>query len=341
MLTIFWHNSQNHLKIGIEFKMKDLIDLLEREELEEKLDHIPVMRNDMLKYLAPRDGAVYIDATFGAGGYTKAILDSANCTVIGIDQDPDVAPFVSAIQEKYTSRFRFAQANFDRIPFVLREMGIPKVDGVVFDFGVSSMQLDRGERGFSFMYDGPLDMRMNREGHNATEFLNSASEEEIADVIYKYGEEYDARKIARRIVAERKIGIIETTAKLASIVRSAIGYRKSAIDLSTKTFQAIRIYINDELGAIERMLEDIDQLLNPAGKLITVSFHSLEDSIIKQYLKERSEKRVSRSKYSRAPLESSGAIYNLLTKKAIKPAIEEVLYNSRSRSAKLRAAEKI
>jgi 16S rRNA (cytosine1402-N4)-methyltransferase len=321
--------------------MKDLIDLLEREELEEKLDHIPVMRDDMLKYLAPRDGATYIDATFGAGGYTKAILDSADCRVIAIDQDPDVKPFVTAVQEKYGPRFSFSQANFDRIPFVMREMGIAKVDGVVFDFGVSSMQLDRGERGFSFMYDGPLDMRMSREGHSATEFLNSATEEEIADVIYKYGEEYDARKIARRIVAERKNGIIDTTAKLASIVRSAIGFRKSAIDLSTKTFQAIRIYVNDELGSIERMLEDIDQLLNPEGRLVMVSFHSLEDSIIKQYFKERSEKRVSRSKYSTAPVKSSDAIYNLLTKKAIKPSVEEVLYNSRARSAKLRAGAKI
>jgi 16S rRNA (cytosine1402-N4)-methyltransferase len=321
--------------------MKDLVELLEREGLEEKLDHIPVMLSDMLKYLAPKDGGVYIDATFGAGGYTKAILDSANCRVLAIDQDPDVAPFVTKVKEKYGSRFNFTQANFDRIPFVIREFGLEKVDGVVFDFGVSSMQLDRGERGFSFMYDGPLDMRMSRSGHSATEFLNSATEEEIGDVIYRYGEEHDARRIARRIVAERKNGIIGTTAKLASITRSAIGHRKSLIDLATKTFQAIRIYVNDELGSIERMLEDIDQTLNPQGRVVMVSFHSLEDSIIKQYFKERSEKKVSRSKYSITPLLSQNASYNLLTRKAIKPAVEEVLYNPRARSAKLRAAEKI
>ena len=321
--------------------MKGLVDLLEREEWEEKLDHIPVMRNDMLKYLEPKDGATYVDATFGAGGYTKAILDSANCKVIAIDQDPEVAPFVSQIQEQYGSRFSFSKANFDRIPFVIREFGLEKVDGVVFDFGVSSMQLDRGERGFSFMSDGPLDMRMSREGYSAKEFLNSATEEDIGNIIYKYGEERDARKIARKIVAERKNGIIDTTSKLASITRSAIGHRKSAIDLATKTFQAIRIYVNDELGSIERMIEDIDQALSPSARLVMVSFHSLEDSIIKQYFKSRSEKKVSRSKYSTAPVESQNALYNLLTRKAIKPSTEEVLYNTRARSAKLRAAEKL
>ena len=322
--------------------MKELVDLLERDEVEEKLDHIPVMLNDVLKYLSPKDGEVYIDATFGAGGYTKAILDSANCKVISIDQDPDVIPFADEVKNKYGDRFHFLQGNFDRIPFMLREIGVEKVDGVVFDFGVSSMQLDRGERGFSFMQDAPIDMRMSKSGESAIDFLNNGSEEDIANVIYRYGEEYDSRKIARKIVDERKLVPIETTGQLSSIVKKAIGFRKSQIDLSTKTFQALRIYVNDELGAIERMIEDIDVVLNKGGRFITVSFHSLEDSIIKNYLKSYSPKRVSRSKYSVNPPEiQEGMKYELLTRKAIKPAVQEVLYNARARSAKLRAAVRI
>ena len=322
--------------------MKELVELLERDEVEEKLDHIPVMLEDVLKYLSPKDGEVYIDATFGAGGYTKAILGAANCKVISIDRDPDVLVFADEVKQKYGDRFHFLQGNFDRIPFMLKELGIDKVDGVIFDFGVSSMQLDRGERGFSFMQDAPLDMRMSKSGESAIDFLNSRSEEDIADVIYRYGEEYDSRKIARKIIAERKLGPIETTGQLSSIVKKAIGFRKSQIDLSTKTFQALRIYVNDELGSIERMLEDIDLALKKGGRFITVSFHSLEDSIIKNYLKQSSLKRVSKSKYSKKVDEvQEGIKYELLTRKAIKPAVQEVLYNTRARSAKLRAAARI
>ena len=319
--------------------MKNLVQLL---EMDKKLDHIPVMLSEVLKYLSPKDGEIYIDATFGAGGYSKAILGSANCSVLAIDRDPDVVVFAEEVKKQYGDRFHFWQGNFDQILLMMRKINIEKVDGIIFDFGVSSMQLDRGERGFSFMQDAPLDMRMSKSGYSAVDFLNSASEKEIADIIYKYGGEYDARKIARKIVSIRESEKIETTTQLSLIIKKAIGMRRSHIDLSTKTFQALRIYVNDELGAIERILEEVDIILNKGARFITVSFHSLEDAMIKHYLKKFSPKRVSRSKYSkRSETVQEDMKYELLTRRAIKPSVEEVLYNIRARSAKLRAAVKI
>jgi 16S rRNA (cytosine1402-N4)-methyltransferase len=230
------------------------------------------------------------------------------------------------------------QGCFDNLHNIIREIGVDKVDGVVFDLGVSSMQLDRGARGFSFLHEGPLDMRMSKSGISAKDFINSASEEELANVIYKYGDEYDARKIARRIVAERPIS---TTRELASITRSAIGFRKSKIDLATKTFQAIRIFVNDEIGTLERALNNLDTILKPNGRAVFITFHAIEDTIIKSYFKENSLKKVSVSKYHEPQHTQDDALYRLITRKAIKPNVKEILENSRSRSAKLRAAEKI
>ncbi|MDF2965918.1 MAG: rRNA m(4)C1402 methyltransferase [Rickettsiaceae bacterium] len=304
--------------------------------------HIPVMLEDVIKYLAPKNGETYIDCTFGAGGYSTAILEKASCKVIGIDQDPDVAEYAEELQRKYNDRFVFWQCNFSQILEQMHNNSVGQVDGVVLDLGVSSMQLDRGERGFSFMHDGPLDMRMSRKGRNAADFINDASEEELARVIYTYGDERDARKIARKIVSERQIEAITTTGRLASIVRSAIGFKKSKIDLSTKTFQAIRIWVNDELGALEKLLSQVEKILKPGGRLVIVSFHSLEDRIAKTFLKTNSAKKVALSKYA-DPAEKydPNAVFEILTKKSIKPSVQETVYNPRSRSAKLRAATKI
>jgi 16S rRNA (cytosine1402-N4)-methyltransferase len=304
--------------------------------------HIPVMLDDVLKYLNPKDGETYIDCTFGAGGYSKAILDQANCKLIAIDQDPEVVPHAEELHKQYNDRFIFWQCNFTQVIQQMHINSIPQVDGIVLDLGVSSMQLDRGERGFSFMHEGPLDMRMSRKGRNAADLVNEASEEELARIIYTYGDEGDARKIARRIVAEREAVPITTTGKLASIVRSAIGYKKSKIDLATKTFQAIRIWVNDELGALEKLLDQVEKILKPNGRLVVVSFHSLEDRIVKTFLKANSAKKIALSKYA-DPAEryDPNAIFEIITKKSIKPSVQETVYNPRSRSAKLRAAMKI
>jgi 16S rRNA (cytosine1402-N4)-methyltransferase len=306
------------------------------------MSHIPVMLEDAIKYLDPKDGETYIDCTFGAGGYSSTILEKANCKVIGIDQDPEVAVYAEELHRKYNDRFMFWQCNFAQVMQQMHQNSVPQVDGVVLDLGVSSMQLDRGDRGFSFMHEGPLDMRMSRKGRNAADFINEASEEELARVIYTYGDESDARKIARRIISERQIKPIITTGHLASVVRSAIGFKKSKIDLATKTFQAIRIWVNDELGALERFLDKVDKILKPGGRLVVVSFHSLEDRIVKVFLKANSAKKIALSKYA-DPAEKydPNATFEIITKKSIKPSVQETIYNPRSRSAKLRAAIKI
>lgn len=316
-------------------------DLLEIDFIEEKMDHIPVLLDEVIKYLDPKDGKVYLDATFGAGGYSRAILEHSNCKVIAIDQDPEVSKFANELYQLFRDRFIFINSNFDNISLVLKEIGIDKIDGMVFDLGVSSMQLDNGHRGFSFLRSAPLDMRMSKNGVSARDVVNNLSEEDLSAIIYKYGEENDARKIARKIVSQRILSPIETTDQLAQIVRSAIGFRKSKIDLATKTFQAIRIYVNDEIGALERVIARAHENLNSKGRLVFVSFHSLEDAIIKSYFKDNSVKKVSRSKYSKEPIENGDAIYNLITRKPVKPSMDEVLKNIRSRSAKLRVAEKL
>lgn len=318
-----------------------LDDLLIEDILENTMPHIPVLADEVIRYLSPKDGEIFIDGTFGAGGYTKAILKSSNCKVIALDRDPDVAEFAADVTKEFGSRFSFIQGNFADMLKLVPEYGVKQVDGVVLDLGVSSMQLDTAHRGFSFLYDAPLDMRMSRTGKDAKDFINNADEETIANVIYRYGEETDARKIARKIIAERNIKPITTTGELANIVRKAIGFRKTKIDLATKTFQAIRIWVNDELEALERVLVGVDKILKPGGRLVIVTFHSLEDSIVKDYMKQYSVKKVARSKYAATPAPAENELYDLITRKAIKPKTEEVLYNRRARSAKLRAAKKL
>ncbi len=301
--------------------------------------HFSVMLKEVIDFLEPSNNKSYLDCTFGAGGYTKAILQSADCFVTAIDQDPNVKQYADKLTKQHAGKFNFLLGNFADSYSLTSDA---RFDGIVVDLGVSSMQLDEAQRGFSFMRDGKLDMRMKDSGYSAAEFIANASEEKIADVIYKYGQEVQSRQIAKAIVKEREKEPITTTLRLAEIVRSAMHYRKSKIDPATKTFQAIRIYINEELKNLEIFLNNLHKILKPGGRILIVSFHSLEDSIVKHFFREYSAKKIAQSKYSNKPLEIDGKKWlQIITKKPIMPSKDEIIKNHRSRSARLRVAKKL
>ncbi len=308
--------------------------------------HKPVMLGEMLTALSPRDGEVYVDATFGAGGYSRAILESAHCQVYAIDRDPHVSMLADALARDFPGRFVLLAGCFSEMVELLASQGIESVDGIVMDIGVSSMQLDQPERGFSFQSDGPLDMRMGARGVPASVLVNTLPEDELADVIYKYGEEKASRKIAKAIVEMRESAPIETTLRLADIIRSVVPRKKDA-DPATKTFQALRIAVNDELGELEKALEASRHLLKTGGRLVVVTFHSLEDRIVKQCMRNMSGYRseaVSRHFPEALQAAEEGRVLSaqfILPKgQPIHPAKEEIAHNPRSRSAKLRHAVK-
>ncbi|CEI85350.1 16S rRNA (cytosine(1402)-N(4))-methyltransferase RsmH [Ehrlichia minasensis] len=297
--------------------------------------HTPVLLKEMLEILHPQDGKIYVDATFGAGGYTKAILNFANCKVYAIDQDKHTSIFYEELANNFPNRIHFWINKFSKMKQVLCEAQLEKVDGVVFDIGVSSMQLDDANRGFSFSKNGPLDMRMNTsmDSIDASVFVNTASEQDIANVIYQYSGEKYSRKIAKAIINFRKRKVIKTTSELASIVRSVISRSKNHdIDPATRTFQAIRIWVNKELEELEQGIICAADLLRPGGKIIVVSFHSLEDRIVKVIFKSLCSGKIALKL-------NTG--FQLINKKIIRPSFEEILNNPRSRSAKLRAILKI
>ncbi len=304
--------------------------------------HTPVLLKEVLQYLSPTDGEIYVDGTFGAGGYTKAILDSANCNVYAIDCDPNVLPTANKLAEEYKGRFNFLQGKFSRMADLLEQEGIKGVNGVVLDIGISSMQVDEAERGFSFMREGPLDMRMSQDGMDAATFINNAEEKELANTIYRYGGEKKSRYIAKAILQAREKSPISTTTEFAKIVRDAIHGKKEKIDQATRTFQAIRIWVNDELGELSRALEAAMKILLPGGRLVVVSFHSLEDSIIKEFLNEKSGKNDGVSRHVLVfHNEKPKLDFELITRKVVIPSEEETNNNPRARSAKLRAAKRI
>jgi 16S rRNA (cytosine1402-N4)-methyltransferase len=274
--------------------------------------HVPVLLREMLQHLSPQDGGLYIDATFGGGGYTSAILEAANCHVIAIDRDPDaIARGEKLKSAKYGDRLTLIQSTFCAIDQVIEE----PVDGLVFDYGVSSFQLDEADRGFSFMREGPLDMRMSKDGLTAAEVVNTYSEKDLADIIFHYGDEPFSRSIARAIVHDRVEQPFETTLQLAGLIRRIVK-RKDSIDAATKTFQALRIFVNNELIEIRDALEKSLKILTPNARLVGVTFHSLEDRLLKRFLIDNP--------------------FQILTKPLV-PSHAEVLENPRSRSAKLRA----
>lgn len=305
-------------------------------------DHFPVMLDEVLQNLSPKDGEVYVDGTFGAGGYTRAFLESANCTVIAIDRDPDAVIRANDLKEIFGERFIFMPGCFGDALELLNAAGYDRVDGFVLDVGVSSMQIDQAARGFSFRSDGPLDMRMDtvKTEKTAADLVNTMGEEDLANVIYRYGEERLSRRIAKRIVERRTEKNIETTIELADIVRSVVPRSpKDKIDPATRTFQALRIAVNDELGELERGLNAAQNLLRDAGRLVVVSFHSLEDGIVKAFMYERSGRQSNASRHLPAsPVSVQEPSFTLPRRKAVEPSDAETQQNSRSRSAKLRIA---
>jgi 16S rRNA (cytosine1402-N4)-methyltransferase len=305
--------------------------------------HDPVMLHEVLEALAPKDGKVYVDGTFGAGGYSAAIVKQANCKVYGIDRDPHVKILADELKEKFPGRIEFLVGCFGDMRQLLGAQGVNKVDGIVLDIGVSSMQIDDGMRGFSFKQDGPLDMRMSGEGLSAADVVNSMDEGELADIIFQLGGEKKSRRVAKAIVNARAKGPIVTTKQLADIVRSVVKMAGHQIDPATRTFQALRIWVNDELGELSRALEASEELLNPGGRVVVVTFHSLEDGIVKRFFKEKAGQVPGISRHIPVANENIPAvrIFSIVTKKAVVPSETEIKRNLRSRSAKLRAAEKL
>jgi 16S rRNA (cytosine1402-N4)-methyltransferase len=310
--------------------------------------HKPVLLTEVIEALLPagrnHDGAIFVDGTFGAGGYTRALLDAANCTVFAIDRDPDAIKGAAPLIERYPGRLHVIQGRFGDLARLLDERGVAAVNGITFDFGVSSMQLDQAARGFSFRFSGPLDMRMEQAGPSAADLVNDMAERPLADLIFTFGEERQARRIARAIVAARDLAPIETTDRLAEIVRRAIGGKPNPkqIDPATRTFQALRIAVNDELGEIDRGLAAAEQLLAPAGRLAVVSFHSLEDRRVKQFLRDRAGATPKGSRHLPvAARDEEKPVFRLIAAGGITASDAETRENPRSRSARLRVAEKV
>jgi 16S rRNA (cytosine1402-N4)-methyltransferase len=299
----------------------------------DKTPHLPVLIDEVVAGLAVVPGETLVDGTFGAGGYTRALLGAGAGRVIGFDRDPDaIASGPSLVPDP---RLTLINERFSQMDRVLAERGLLPVDGIALDIGVSSMQLDQAERGFSFMNDGPLDMRMSQSGQTAAEFLNHADEGEIARVLKEYGEEPRARAVARAIVAARPL---TRTAELAAVVRRALGYRQGQkSDPATRTFQAIRIHLNAELGELEQGLRAAERSLRPGGRLAVVTFHSLEDRIVKRFLKTRSGDVPSGSRHR--PMVAKGPVptFEQVAKPA-SPSEAELARNPRARSARLRTA---
>ena len=307
-----------------------------------KPGHAPVMLREVLAALSPRDGGHYVDGTFGGGGYTGAILGAAACDVWAVDRDPDAIRRGAALAGTAGGRLHLIEGRFGDLGSLATEHGVPAADGVVFDLGVSSFQLDEGERGFSFRADGPLDMRMERAGESAADLVNSLPERELADIIWQLGEERFGRRVARAIVAARAEAPITTTARLAEIVRGAVPRDPSGIDGATRTFQALRLRVNDELGEVERGLEAAAALLAPGGRLVVVAFHSLEDRIVKRFLRDATGRTPAASRHDPAALRPrDAAAFRLLTTSAQRPEADETRANPRARSARLRAMERL
>jgi 16S rRNA (cytosine1402-N4)-methyltransferase len=299
--------------------------------------HRPVLLSETLDALAPRDGGQYIDGTFGGGGHTRAILERADCRVLALDRDPAAIRHGAALVAHFPGRLVLAQGRFSAMEQWLAQTGELGSDGVVLDLGVSSFQLDEAARGFSFRSNGPLDMRMEARGPSAADFVNSSAEAEIVDVIARLGEERQARRIARAIVAARPLA---TTGDLARIVADVLGpaAARQKIHPATRTFQALRLHVNNELGELEAGLDAAERVLRPRGRLAVVSFHSLEDRIVKRFLAERSGRVPSGSRHAPPARLQRATTLRLLPSRTAGPA--EIARNPRSRSARLRAAER-
>ena len=302
--------------------------------------HRPVLLAEVLKALHPAEGETFVDLTFGAGGYSSALLEAADCKVIAFDRDPDAILHGQAMVKSFAGRLNLVEAAFSDFAGELEAIGIETVDGVVMDIGVSSMQLDQALRGFSFMRDGPLDMRMAQSGETAADVVAKCTADYLADIIYNFGEEQKSRAIGRAIVKARTEAPITTTRQLVAAIERATGPHRPHLRThpATKTFQALRIYVNDELGQLADALVAAERVLKPGGRLVIVTFHSLEDRIAKQFFIERTGNVPSTSRHSPGPVSHRTPSFKLLHKGHIGPGEIELADNPRSRSAKLRAA---
>ena len=305
--------------------------------------HTPVLLREMIEALCPKTNGLYLDATFGGGGYTQEILKAADCRVIGLDRDPDAIIRGKKLESLFPERFKIAHGCFSDLPHCLEQPEDSdeqtlKFDGIVFDFGVSSFQIDEPDRGFSFRFDGPLDMRMSKEGRSAEDIINTESESFLADLIYVYAEEKQSRRIAREIVKKRQIEPITTTSQLASLIKNCLPPSKKDHHPATLTFQALRIYINNELIEVQAGLNFSKNFLKAGGRLVAVTFHSLEDRLVKSFLRTHSGRVPNQSRHLPervSPLPTP--FFKDLYPKGITPTGQEISSNPRSRSARLRA----
>lgn len=302
--------------------------------------HHPVLLDEMLAALAVREGGVYLDATFGVGGYGRAILAAGAGRVVAIDRDPAAIARGLALARSWRN-LTMIQGCFGDAAALLGSHGITRLDGAVFDLGVCSTQLDDAARGFSFTRDGPLDMRMSAHGVSAADVVNSADEATLADILYRYGEERASRRIARAIALRRQSAPIRSTAELAALIAGVLGRQQGRIDPATRSFQALRIHVNDELGELERGLAAMPSLLAPGGRLAVVAFHSLEDRMVKRFLAERSDRKARPSRHLPDLQEPPQALFRPLSARAIRPGPAEIAANPRARSARLRAVERL
>lgn len=302
--------------------------------------HVPVLLDEVVAALGMREGGVYVDGTFGAGGYTTAILQHAGTQVIALDRDPSAIAGGAGLVAAFHDRLKLVETVFGEMEAAVRAQGRETVDGVVLDIGVSSMQIDEAERGFSLRFDGPLDMRMEQAGESAADVINTADETLLADIIYNFGEERRSRFVARAIVERRAAGPITSTAELAELVAGVVRADPHGPHPATRTFQALRIYVNDELGELSRALHAAERILKPEGRLVVVTFHSLEDRIVKQFLSRRAARGGGGSRH--LPEEGVQApTFRLVSRGVVTPTEAECARNPRARSAKLRVAERL
>jgi len=318
-------------------------DCMESDKSTQTNYHNPVLLDEVLECILPEKGKTIVDGTLGGGGHTEAIL-RAGARVVGVDQDDQALKFASSRLDEFSASFTPLHGNFADLPRLLTDAGVGKVDGILVDIGVSSWQLDEADRGFSFGKEGPLDMRMDRsEGKTAADLVNTLSEQELRTIFYEYGEERAGSKIARRIVERRQDKPFTTTTELADFISKVIPRAKGPsgkIHPATRVFQALRIAVNDELGALRRFLDNAGELLNPGGRLIVITFHSLEDRIVKQFFKHASQTHIDRKEWPE-PRPNPDFRYKLITRRPVTASAEEIKNNKRSRSAKLRVVEKI
>ncbi len=302
------------------------------------MGHVPVLLSELIEALRPADGEVYVDGTFGGGGYALRVLEAANCQIYGIDRDLDAITRAEALAETQP-RLIPLMGRFGDMDALLLNAGVQQVHGTMLDIGVSSFQIDEGDRGFSFMRDGPLDMRMGQTGASAADVVNHMSAADLMSIIRQLGEERQAKRIANAIVARRKTKLFETTLDLAELIEGAVGGRRGKkTHPATLTFQAIRMYVNDELGELARGLAAAERLLLPGGRLVVVTFHSLEDRLVKQFMRARSGALGGGSRYLPEVAKGPEPTFELPHRKAIEPSEAETGSNPRARSARLRVA---